>query len=455
MAAAAGKLDDYVIQKRLAPALFGDVLLCAHKPSGGALVAVKRVQMAAAKAQRTLASGKAVREDVALERALGRRFRAAGGHAHVLVLREEIEFDGYLYLVSDFCARGELYEIVSSGEADGALPVETTRKYVRQIATGVRFVHAMGFAHRDLSLENVLVDADDSCKVCDFGLACATDKQAHETVGKMFYMAPEVVAVPADGYDATKADVWSLGVMLFIMLVGAPPVERASAADARFRLIASEGVRALIDRWDLTDSLPADALDLLARMIRVDADARATMDEVLAHPFLKELAPEEDEAEEAADAVESELAEHETETETETTDATSCTMDSTTSSVTYQTMQHYLSHYKARCKRDYRGEGDSAARKLDLAAEKDLQRRLLLSGRRNRGSFSTLAFSRAHFQMSRTRIFFAKLGRLLFRRGGQRQLTDEHHGEREHRGSTITIDTREGRVELGRLGAAA
>ncbi|KAE8889960.1 hypothetical protein PF005_g22251 [Phytophthora fragariae] len=279
----AAKLDDYVIQRRLAPALFGDVLLCQHKPSGD-LVAVKRVLQSAANAQLTLASNKKVRENVALERALYHQLNRVGGHRNVLRLRDEIEFDGYLYLVSDLCARGELYELVSAAE-DGKLPLATTQRYLRQIAGGVQFLHANGFAHRDLSLENVLVTADDQCQVCDFGLAASTAKPSRETVGKLFYMAPEVLA--GVQYDATKADVWSLGVMLFIMLVGAPPVETASAADARFRLISSKGVRKLVDRWGLTDELPAAALDLIADMLEVDPELRISMGDVVSHPFLR------------------------------------------------------------------------------------------------------------------------------------------------------------------------
>ncbi|KAH7470674.1 hypothetical protein KRP22_001328 [Phytophthora ramorum] len=278
----AAKLDDYVIQRRLAPALFGDVLLCQHKPSGD-LVAVKRVLQSAASAQLTLASNKKVRENVALERALYHQLNRVGGHRHLLKLRDEIEFDGYLYLVSSFCARGELYELVSAAP-DGKLPLPVVTRYMRQIASGVQFLHASGFAHRDLSLENVLVTADDQCQVCDFGLAASTAQRNRETVGKLFYMAPEVLA--GVQYDAAKADVWSLGVMLFIMLIGAPPVETASASDARFRLIANKGVRKLIDRWGLTDELPAAAIDLLAAMLEVDPDQRLSMDDVVAHPFL-------------------------------------------------------------------------------------------------------------------------------------------------------------------------
>ncbi|CAI5742708.1 unnamed protein product [Hyaloperonospora brassicae] len=279
----AAQLDEYVIQRRLAPALFGDVLLCQHRPSGD-LVAVKRVLQSAARAQRTLSSHKKVHENVALERALYHELRRVGGHPNVLALRDEMEVDGYVYLVSDFCARGELYALVSAADR-GHLPVARVQRYGRQIARGVSFLHAHGFAHRDLSLENVLVTDDDQCQVCDFGLAASTTQRRRETVGKLFYMAPEVLA--AVPYSAAKADVWSLGVMLFIMLVGAPPVETASSMDARFRLMTNKGVRHLLDRWGLTSDLPAAAVDLLAAMLEVDPEQRIAMDQVVAHPFLR------------------------------------------------------------------------------------------------------------------------------------------------------------------------
>lgn len=276
------QLDDYVIQKRLAPALFGDVLLCQYRPTGER-VAVKRILKSAAAEKQTLVSKKRVRENVAFERQLYHSMRALGGHNHIMGLRDEINFDGYLYMIFDYCARGELYEIVSSANG-GKLSAATTRKYMAQIAQGVQFMHQNGYAHRDLSLENVLVTEDDMCKVCDFGLAAPANKMNNETVGKMFYMAPEVLA--GESYDPKKADVWSLGVMLFIMLLGAPPVEAAAMTDARFKIISTKGVRNLIQRWGLTDSLPAEALDLIEGMLDANPSRRLSMDQVVAHPFM-------------------------------------------------------------------------------------------------------------------------------------------------------------------------
>jgi len=277
------KLENYVIEKRLASALFGDVLLCTYKPTNEK-VAVKRILRSAAKAQRTLISDKKVREDVDLELTIYRTLKNVGGHANILSLREEIEFDGYLYIVFDFCDRGELYEVVSNAE-NSKLSIAQSVKYTQQIAQGVEFLHNNGYAHRDLSLENVLLTSDDNCHVCDFGLATVANKRCSETVGKMFYMAPEVLAEDVS-YDPKKADVWSLGVMLFIMLTGAPPVERADMSDKRFALIASNGVSDLIKRWDMTKDISSLGMDLLEKMMHVDPTQRISISKVLEHPFI-------------------------------------------------------------------------------------------------------------------------------------------------------------------------
>ncbi|GMF44073.1 unnamed protein product [Phytophthora lilii] len=95
-----------------------------------------------------------------------------------------------------------------------------------QVFAGVNYLHQqIGIAHRDLSLENVLMH-NGECKVSDFGLSVAAKARCKERVGKEYYMAPEVVA--GKTYDPVKADIWSLGIMWFILLTGSPLVAIAS-----------------------------------------------------------------------------------------------------------------------------------------------------------------------------------------------------------------------------------
>ncbi|KAG7383962.1 NUAK SNF1-like kinase 1 [Phytophthora boehmeriae] len=153
-------------------------------------------------------------------------------------------------LLFDYCPYGDLYAQVAAragtrADGNGGLPLEMARTYFLQIASAVRFLHAQDVAHRDLSLENVLLDASRSCRLADFGLACASGSRCvNARAGKLLYMAPEVVA-----------DIWSLGVILFILVTGIPPFEKASEDDARFRVVAKPGgsITELLQAWGQQD----------------------------------------------------------------------------------------------------------------------------------------------------------------------------------------------------------
>jgi serine/threonine protein kinase len=167
--------------------------------------------------------------------------------------------------------------------------------------------------HLDISLENLLLSDQDVVKICDFGLArelvpkkvtSATDdgneRDGLQTaknclpefelfrgaVGKNGYAAPEVFANAE--YDGRKADVFSLGVVLFCMLTGLPPWSQPTASDKRFEMIVMKGeLRKLLQMWNRSEDVSPDAEDLLKHML-CDSKRRFYIDQVLQHPFLKE-----------------------------------------------------------------------------------------------------------------------------------------------------------------------
>ncbi|RQM29991.1 hypothetical protein B5M09_009661 [Aphanomyces astaci] len=259
-------MSRYVPKKVLADALYGQVLLC-HDTHSGDLVAVKRIHLSA------------VSEVV--EKAVHERMSSHGGHSHVLRLRQSFIQQGYDHLVMDYCQNGDLFDLVSNA---GMLHPDVAQRYFRQIVHGVAFMHSRGVAHRDVSLENVLLDDKNNCHVSDFGLAAATTELRTDVVGKPFYMAPEIVAEQA--YRPVQADVWSLGVVLFMMLTGAPLCETASATDSRFQFVQTHGLRALLHSWQLTHRFDCVTLDLLEKMLHPNPNARLTMAQVLQHPYV-------------------------------------------------------------------------------------------------------------------------------------------------------------------------
>ena len=161
----------------------------------------------------------------------------------------------------------------------------------------------MGVCHRDLSLENVLVD-DDNCLIIDMGMCLRVpyDTGSHNSeivdvthglrrrllkpqgvCGKHNYMSPEVYN-NTENFDGFAIDLWAAGVILYIMLTGFPPYDQASLTDQRFELIVNGRLVEQLNNWDLHPS--PEAGDLLQRMLRLHPRDRLTLAEIMAHPWI-------------------------------------------------------------------------------------------------------------------------------------------------------------------------
>merc|ERR1719461_2100686 len=127
-------------------------------------------------------------------------------------------------------------------------------------------------------------------KIIDFGLAKYYPDNKfinNKRVGKTGYMAPEVFARKT--YDPRAADIWSIGVMLFMMLIGAPPYQVPKRSNPAFSFIVQGRLGDVLKHWKRLGCVSEDALDLMNRIFKYEKD-RIKMDEILAHPFLKEQA---------------------------------------------------------------------------------------------------------------------------------------------------------------------
>ncbi|KAL3674523.1 hypothetical protein V7S43_000471 [Phytophthora oleae] len=280
--------QQYEPLETLAPALFGTVQKWRHTPSGE-YVAVKRMELRFAARKRSKSSERAVEEDLFTEIKTNLRVQSLGGHPNVLPLRDCIMEDEAVLLVLKFCARGELLDVLNTQRAAGQR-VDALH-YFAQILRGAAFLHANDIAHRDLSLENVLVDKDDCCQITDFGLAtqCAGNMTVRP-VGKLRYMAPEVSAAMVfeeghqNEYDPKVADVWALGVMLYAMVAARYPFREPLRKDDRFRLLEDFGVEYLLEKDEV--DVKGQVVDLLKKLLVVDPAKRSKLAELESFPAL-------------------------------------------------------------------------------------------------------------------------------------------------------------------------
>lgn len=253
------------------------------RPARGATVALKTYSRGAFEAR----GGESAEAEL-------RSLAVSGGHAGVVALHEVAACEDAAYAVLEYAPYGDLYDRL---EAAGPLPAREVASVARQLAGALAHCHARGVAHRDVSPENVVVGAGGTLKLVDFGLsgAMALDGSlpAREPVGKLFYMAPELLErAPHLG---APADMWSLGCVLFLMLTGSPAWEAAAPADGDGGEDAYARVTA---RGDLEGLLlergappcPRELLDVLSALLAEDPRARPSAAEVLASPWL--AAPE-------------------------------------------------------------------------------------------------------------------------------------------------------------------
>lgn len=146
-------------------------------------------------------------------------------HPNVIRMYEVMASKTKIYIVLEFVTGGELFDKIAS---KGRLKEDEARKYFQQLINAVDYCHSRGVCHRDLKPENLLLDANGTLKVSDFGLSALPqqvreDGLLHTTCGTPNYVAPEVIN--NKGYDGAKADLWSCGVILFVLMAGYLPFE--------------------------------------------------------------------------------------------------------------------------------------------------------------------------------------------------------------------------------------
>ncbi|KAG0546316.1 hypothetical protein BDA96_02G437200 [Sorghum bicolor] len=223
---------------------------------------------------------------VAIEREAGilRRLR----HRHVVRLHEILATRKKVHFVLDLAAGGELFSLV---DASGRMTEDLARHYFRQLVSAVRYCHARGVYHRDIKPENLLLDESGALMVADFGLGAVAGTAdgggsllRHTMCGTPAYVAPEILS--RKGYEPAKVDIWSCGVVLFVLAAGYLPFNDASLVNMYRKIYAG--------RFRCPGWFSPALRDLLRRVLDPDPSARIDADGIVAHPWFRHGASDEE-----------------------------------------------------------------------------------------------------------------------------------------------------------------
>lgn len=173
-------------------------------------------------------------------------------------------------LVMELCAGGDLLNFVRKRKK---LDEETAKVLFKQIIDGIGYIHSKKILHRDIKLDNILLDGKGNVKIADFGVSkqVKANEVMFEQSGTPAYIAPEIIK--DKGYKGFKADLWSAGVVLFAMLYGTVPFKANNMKDLHKQIIDA--------RYNLKDEITTDAKDLIKCLLNPDPNTRYSISETL------------------------------------------------------------------------------------------------------------------------------------------------------------------------------
>ena len=158
-------------------------------------------------------------------------------HPNILKIYEVVKEPGFYHIVTELLTGGDLLSKIMTEEKCSERVVVG---YMQQILSAVSYCHRMGFIHRDLKPENLVFESSDEAallKVIDFGASCGMSNELSGIVGTDYYLAPEILL--KQPYDE-KCDIWSCGVILYIMLCGYPPFNGSTSAKIQSRILSQD-----------------------------------------------------------------------------------------------------------------------------------------------------------------------------------------------------------------------
>ena len=234
-------------------------------------------------------------------------------HPNITKILEMFEDDKYILIIMEYINGGNLFSFVKKRRK---LSEKIAKFLFKQIILGIKHIHSKNIVHRDIKLENILIDLNNRVKICDFGIGVilrSEDELLYDQCGTPMYMAPEIIlSSKKKGYKGFPVDIWSSGIALYIMLSGTLPFNIKNKSKKERKNMKNSGNSENGENYEENDDISLsnnnnyelqysiinknpktiekisdEARDILRGLLNKDPDKRLTIDEILNHPWLK------------------------------------------------------------------------------------------------------------------------------------------------------------------------
>ncbi len=202
-------------------------------------------------------------------------------HKNIVKMYRHFRDSEYVYMVLELCERGALDELL---RRNGKLKEKYVSKFVEQLVNGLSYLHDVkSVVHRDLKLGNIFLDNMLNIKIGDFGLSAEIKgNEKRQTVcGTPNYIAPEVLFGKASGHSF-EADIWSLGVIIYTLLIGMPPFQKKKVEEIYKQIELNKYI------FPPNNTLSSEAIDLIMRLLTTNPNDRPTLQQIKEHKFLNQ-----------------------------------------------------------------------------------------------------------------------------------------------------------------------
>ena len=199
-------------------------------------------------------------------------------HKSIVKILETFESEKYILIIMEYISGGNLQNFVKKRRK---LTEKTAKILFKQIIEGIQYIHSQGIVHRDIKLENILLDLNNNIKICDFGVGkiIKPESTLYDQCGTPVYMAPEIIKNA--GYKGFPVDIWSSGVALYIMLTGNIPFNRGKIHDLQYNIVNKD--------INPIEGISNEAKNLIEGLLNKDPNKRLTAEDILNHPWLNNI----------------------------------------------------------------------------------------------------------------------------------------------------------------------